>query len=583
MVVADQPFDAVSVGESEDVNLIPLQSGEDWVAQLDDDLSRPASQSSEIFSITTLQLEDPTCVTLLEWVRSDTFPPWTEVKSLCPELRFLWHHKNNLSVDANGVLWRKGSSEVSQLQLLVPKPGREQLFLAYHASLIGGHLGWNRTLSRLSQRFYWSGMADDVGDWLRNCTTCMKRKSPAGRHHLLGNIPTGHRWDRIAMDILDVCDPTPDGYRYILVIADYFSKWTEAFSIKDKCADTVADVLVDKIILRFGMPLVIHSDQGREFENGLMKSLCTLLGCVKTRTTPYHPESDGMVERFNRPCLMMLSMFVNDRWDNWHELLPFVMHAYQTSVHESTGYSPFRLMMGEECSLPQDVTTEEVRASREHDVAPHPFAVWVRDALEVAYDQVRHSLYRTTARHKRLYDVKAVNRKFQVGSWVLRYYPPVAQKKLGSPWVGPQQVVRQATGHTVGIQKGPDTPIIFIHVDDLKLCPAPRDIQWTPGPSTAKSLYASTVAFRPGSHASKSESTPSVIVSTWKDLSTPSTSSEIRLKLDNPIDLTGHLLSPFFVREFHYQGCRFHSIAHLMCYSYAMIHDLKLFATSIRK
>ena len=109
----------------------------------------PASQSSEIFSITTLQLEDPTCVTLLEWVRSDTFPPWTEVKSLCPELRFLWHHRNNLSADANGVLWRKRSSDVSQLQLLVTKPGREQLFLAYHASLIGGHLGRNRTLARV--------------------------------------------------------------------------------------------------------------------------------------------------------------------------------------------------------------------------------------------------------------------------------------------------------------------------------------------------------------------------------------------------------------------------------------------------
>ena len=148
-----------------------------------------------------------------------------------------------------------------------------------------------------------------------------------GRHHPLGNIPTGHRWDRIAMDILDVCDPTPEGFRYILVIADYFSKWTEAFPMKNKCADTVADILVENIILQFGMPLVIHSDQGREFENGLMKSLCTLLGCTKTRTAPYHPESDGMIERFNRTCLMMLSMFVNDRRDNWNELLPFVMHA----------------------------------------------------------------------------------------------------------------------------------------------------------------------------------------------------------------------------------------------------------------
>ena len=147
----------------------------------------------------------------------------------------------------------------------------------------------------------------------------------------------------------------------------------------------------------------------------------------KTCTAPYHLDSDGMVERFNRTCLMMLSMFVNDRRDNWHELLPFVMHAYCTSVHESTGYSPFRLMMEEEWSLPQDVTTDELRTNREHDVEPHPFATWVRDALEVAYDNVRHSLQLTAARRKRLYDVKAVNRNFPVGSWVLRYYPPAAE------------------------------------------------------------------------------------------------------------------------------------------------------------
>ena len=97
--------------------------------------------------------------------------------------------------------------------------------------------------------------------------------------------------------------------------------------------------------------------------------------------------------------------------DNWHELLPFVMYAYRTSVHESIGYSPFRLMMGEECSLPQDANTEELRTSRENEVAPHPFAGWVRDALEVAYDHVCQSLHRTAARRKRLYDVKAVNHR----------------------------------------------------------------------------------------------------------------------------------------------------------------------------
>ena len=92
-------------------------------------------------------------------------------------------------------------------------------------------------------------------------------------------------------------------------------------------------------------------------------------------------------------------------------------------------------------------------------------------------------------------DVKAVNHKFPVGSWALRYYPPGAQHKLGSPWIGPNPVVRQAIAHTVGIQKGPEKPIVFVHVDDLKLCPAPRDISWNPGASTSKSLCASTVAF----------------------------------------------------------------------------------------
>ena len=72
------------------------------------------------------------------------------------------------------------------------------------------------------------------------------------------------------------------------------------------------------------------------------------------------------------------------------------------------------------------------------------------------------------ARWKRLYDTKAANRKFPVGSWVLRYYPPAAQHKLGSPWIVPHQVVRQATGHTVGIQKHLETPIVFVHVDNLK-------------------------------------------------------------------------------------------------------------------
>ena len=99
---------------------------------------------------------------------------------------------------------------------------------------------------------------------------------------------------------------------------------------------------------------VIHSDQGWEFENNLMQELCLLCGAHKTRTTPYHPASDGLVERFNRTLPMMLAMFAGENRDNWDDLLPAVMMAYRSSVHESTGFSPYRLMFEEKCTLPMD-------------------------------------------------------------------------------------------------------------------------------------------------------------------------------------------------------------------------------------
>ena len=182
----------------------------------------------------------------------------------------------------------------------------------------------------------------------------------------------------------------------------------------------------------------------------------------------------------------------------------------------------------------------------------------MRDALEVAYDHVRESLRRTAPRRKRLYDTKAVNRKFPIGSWVLQYYPPAAQHKLGSPWIGPNQVVRQATGHRVGVK-------------------------WSPDISTAKSLCASTVAFRPGSHVGDVTSAPSVDVSGWEDVASHHSSQAAVGELDRPIDLTGHLLSPFFVRNIDYMDSRFHSVTHLMCYRYAIANGQKNFATGIRK
>ena len=125
----------------------------------------------------------------------------------------------------------------------------------------------------------------------------------------MGHVAVGHRWKRVAMDLLDMSIPFAKGNRYVLVMVDCFSRWTEACPLPDKTAISVADAFFSNIVCRFGMPSVIHLDQGREFENKEMHKLCLLGISHKTKTTPYDPESDGLVERFNRTLLMML---VND-------------------------------------------------------------------------------------------------------------------------------------------------------------------------------------------------------------------------------------------------------------------------------
>ena len=116
------------------------------------------------------------------------------------------------------------------------------------------------------------------------------------------------------MDLLDLLITSAKGNRYVIVMVDCFSRWTEACPLPDKTAVSVADAFFNTIVCRFGMPSVIHSDQGQEFENKVMHELCLLGGAHKTRTTPCHLESDGLVERFNRTLL------INDAGDVcWRE------------------------------------------------------------------------------------------------------------------------------------------------------------------------------------------------------------------------------------------------------------------------
>lgn len=192
-------------------------------------------------------------------------------------------------------------------------------------------------------------------------TACFARKRKPGPG--IGKSPRRHYdvsapLDVIAIDIMGPLPVTENGNQYIMVVGDYFSKWTEAYALPMHTAQIVADKLVTEFIYRYGTPLRIHSDQGREFELRLFTPLCRLLEIEKLRTTSYRPQSDGMIERFNRTLQQMLAMFLNENYDDWDDHLPYLTSAYRTSVQESTKCSPNRIMLGRETSLLIDVMVE---------------------------------------------------------------------------------------------------------------------------------------------------------------------------------------------------------------------------------
>ena len=249
---------------------------------------------------------------------------------------------------------------------------RDTIFNDSHHTTYGGHFGMTHTHSKIQLHYFWPGMSDFVRDRITACHKCIARKSPVHRHQPMGHVPVSGRFERVAMDLLDVSVISAKGHKYILVVCDYFTKYTEAYPLKDKTAHSVADALMDIWLPRYGFPMFLHSDQGKEFDNTMIHKL------------------------------------------------PFMMLACNTTVHTTTGFTPYRLVFGEECNLPGNLVHRELRPD------PPPgdagtYASWVRQALYEAYDEVRAQQQRATHRQKRNYDSKAVVRipNWKLGSEVL--------------------------------------------------------------------------------------------------------------------------------------------------------------------
>ncbi|PIK59483.1 Retrovirus-related Pol polyprotein from transposon [Apostichopus japonicus] len=198
-------------------------------------------------------------------------------------------------------------------------------------------------MRRVQSRFYWAGYHKDIERWCRQCENALQGRVQLNLIEHVCKSSGRSPMERVAMDILGPLPVTDTG---IYLCVGLLTKWTEAYAIPNQEAVTVARVFVEQFVLRFGVPLQLHTDQGRNFESNLFKELAQLLGIDKTRTTAFHPQSDGMVERFNRTLEAMLSAVVSENQRDWDEWLPHVTMAYRSSVHETTGETPSVMMLG---------------------------------------------------------------------------------------------------------------------------------------------------------------------------------------------------------------------------------------------
>ena len=184
--------------------------------------------------------------------------------------------------------FKQTSSSMGTTQIILPNSLHKTVLEQLHNQ--SGHMGIHKTMENIKQRYYWPGYVSDVEKWIRECPQCQQRDHQQPNQHTpLGTIEAKYPFEKVFWDIMGPLPTTSQGNKYILVVTDLFSKWTEAFPLKSTDSQTLATVLVNEVICRFGVPATLHSDQGANLTSNLISALCKLLGITQTRTTAYPP------------------------------------------------------------------------------------------------------------------------------------------------------------------------------------------------------------------------------------------------------------------------------------------------------
>jgi len=444
-------------------------------------------------------------------------------------------------------------------RLVVPLSLRETILQLSHGSLFGGHFGAERTLRRIATSYYWPGLRRDVIRFVRGCLTCKKVKSsyrPRIGLHQKYDLSAKFPFHIISIDLVGPLTPPVGGYTHLLTAIDWATRWPEAIPIKSTTAETVVDALVNQVFSRHSFPEKLISDNGPQFRSELMARIGRCCGVQHIFVTPFHPESNGRIERFHRTLKTAIRSFLSTS-DNWLAYLPFALFAIRTAYVEDINNTPFFLLYGRDPVMPTDwqLLSSEPYKSRSFS---ERVAVMGR-----ALEESRRRANRRADKRRSLWNARQIDVDHEVGSLVLVYTPivkPGHSAKFAVRWRGPFRVTQKISHVDYEVRDLADGSKQKVHVrrllqyepwmpynrvealsedpsvpsDDAKTSPSPEEPVSSP----------SAIPSPPSAARSSSASCSSPASTSSSDVSSPSSASTSSSDVPSSVDVSSPAVAP---------------------------------------
>ena len=301
--------------------------------------------------------------------------------------------------------------------IYLPSSMISSLLRACHDNpMTGAHFSVDRTYNKLKNYFWWPNMKSTIYDYIQSCRLCKQHN--ISRHKTYGHLkpispPTGP-FELVGIDFCGPLASTPRENQYVLVITDYFTRHVTALALPNCTAETTAQALFNDFFCKYGIPSVILSDQGTHFQNKLMENLQKLIGYNHIYSTAYHPQTNGIIERFNATFIPQISKLQDTQANNWDEYLQAVVFAYNSGVHKITKFSPYELLFGRTPRLPIYPRSTQFTFTK-----PNDYFEQLKRTLRIFRQASKENILQQQKLAKIRYDRHRLNLHLTVGNKVL--------------------------------------------------------------------------------------------------------------------------------------------------------------------